>query len=247
MMHMSDDLRARTTTLAADSRATLGSAARRALRAMSESRVNYALSYLIDLACPLALCWLGSRVASDWTAALLAICLGGATFSFVEYAVHRWYFHARATFGAAMHRAHHRSPADPMALPCFSSAAVSFGLWWLLSPLLGPEVASFFLCGLLVGYCFYAALHHLHHSIRGTGVSFRWIRRAWVTHAVHHSYPDRNFGVTTSVWDHVFGTYRERGKPISLRPSASSSDRAVYPAPRRPPSSRAHPRHKSSS
>jgi sterol desaturase/sphingolipid hydroxylase (fatty acid hydroxylase superfamily) len=212
MMHMSEDLRARTTALAADSQRTLRTAARRALRAVSESRINYCMSYAIDLACPLALCWLGSRVVSDWTTVLLAFCIGGATFSFVEYAVHRWFFHARAGFAVAIHRTHHRSPADPMALPCLSSAAASLGLWWLLSPLLGPEVASFFLCGLLVGYFLYATLHHLHHSIRSSAVPFRWLRGRWVTHAVHHSCPDKNFGVTTSVWDHVFGTHQERGQ-----------------------------------
>jgi 4-hydroxysphinganine ceramide fatty acyl 2-hydroxylase len=159
--------------------------------------------------------------------------VGTATFSFVEYAMHRWLFHARASFAAPIHRAHHRSPADPMALPCFSSATASVGLWWLLSPLLGREVTSFVLCGLLAGYFFYAAVHHLHHRIRGTTMPFGWLRSRWVTHAIHHSRLDKNFGVTTSLWDHVFGTHLR----ISVRRSPSSSDRAAYPAPRRPPSS----------
>jgi sterol desaturase/sphingolipid hydroxylase (fatty acid hydroxylase superfamily) len=193
----------------------------RALRTMTESRINYGLSYAIDFACPVGLCWEGSRVASDWTMALLAFCIGGAIFSFVEYALHRWYFHAQGTFAAAMHRAHHRSPTDPMALPCFSSAAVSLALWLMLPPLLGPAVASFFLGGLLSGYFIYATLHHVHHRTRRTSASLRWLRPSRLNHAVHHSCPNKNFGVTSLLWDRVFGTYADASHRAPRKPLLS--------------------------
>jgi sterol desaturase/sphingolipid hydroxylase (fatty acid hydroxylase superfamily) len=252
MIHMRNDLRMQAGGAAADSQGTVDTPTRRALRAITESRTNYGLSYAIDFACPVALCWQGSRGSSDWTTASLAFCVGAALFSFVEYALHRWFFHARGTFVAAMHRAHHRSPADPMALPCFSSAAVSLGLWWLLTPLPGHDVASFFLGGILSGYFVYATLHHVHHSTRRTAVPLRWLRKSWITHALHHSCPDKNFGVTTSLWDRVFGTYQERGKgsagprdrPISFR--RSSSSHATHRERRKPLSSLPHPRRTSS-
>lgn len=208
-------------------RATVGTLARRALQAIMESRINYRLSYAIDLACPIALGWQGSRGSSDWTTDLLAFCLGGAIFTFVEYALHRWVFHAQGTFAATAHRIHHRSPADPMALPCLSSAVVSLALWLVLTRLPGVAVASFLASGVLSGYFVYATLHHVHHSTRSTAVPFRWLRRSRVTHAVHHSFPDKNFGVTTSLWDHVFGTHQERGT-VSFRHSLSSPDRAAH-------------------
>jgi sterol desaturase/sphingolipid hydroxylase (fatty acid hydroxylase superfamily) len=200
---------------------------RRCLQAVVQSRINYRLSYAIDLACPIALWWQGTRGSSDWITALLASCIGGTIFTFVEYALHRWVFHAQGTFAAATHRYHHRSPGDPIALPCLASAVASLVLWLLLTPLLGITVGSFLASGVLSGYFVYATLHHVHHATRRPAVPFAWLRSSWATHAVHHSCPGKNFGVTTSLWDHVFGTYQECGT-LSLRHSLSSPDRAAH-------------------
>jgi sterol desaturase/sphingolipid hydroxylase (fatty acid hydroxylase superfamily) len=56
-------------------------------------------------------------------------------------------------------------------------------------------------------------VHHLEHSIRITALPYRWMPRRWAVHAVHHRLVGTNFGVTTSLWDRVFGThYQSRGR-----------------------------------
>jgi sterol desaturase/sphingolipid hydroxylase (fatty acid hydroxylase superfamily) len=181
------------------------------LSAITGSRANYIASYAIDLACPLVLGYLGARQAPGWPMAIASTCAGLVAFSFVEYAIHRWLFHAPSGAMSAMHQAHHDAPHGHVALPCITSAVVAAVAWWGLSPIVGPAIACSFLCGLMSGYFYYATLHHLEHSVRITAVPFRWLQRRWAVHSVHHRLVDTNFGVTTSFWDRVLGThYRSR-------------------------------------
>lgn len=58
-------------------------------------------------------------------------------------------------------------------------------------------------------YCVYEALHRIEHVTAGIGPYGRWARR----HHFHHHFVDgkTNHGVTTPLWDLVFGTYRRPG------------------------------------
>ena len=194
------------------------------LRAVSESRVNYRLSYAIDVASAAAMGWLGAREADGWAAPAALAGVGLVAFSFAEYAVHRWLFHGPTGAMRAIHQAHHDGPDDPVALPCISSAVVGGLLWWGLSPAIGSFAASFVVCGSLTGYVVYGTVHHLEHSIRITALPFKWLQRRWAVHAVHHRLVGTNFGVTTSFWDRVFGTYYRR-------PARSGSAGRWSPAP----------------
>ena len=200
-----------------DEHATIAvvAAPRQALRvllgAIAESRSNYCASYAIDLACPLALGYLGARHATGWLIPLASGCAGLASFSFVEYAIHRWLFHRPSSTMGAVHQAHHDAPHSHAALPCITSAVVAVLAWWVLAAIVGPAVASFFLCGLMGGYFYYATLHHFEHRIRIRAVPLRFLQRRWAVHAVHHRLGNANYGVTTSFWDRVFG--RDKKKP----------------------------------
>jgi sterol desaturase/sphingolipid hydroxylase (fatty acid hydroxylase superfamily) len=183
-------------------------ALRRALRVMSMSRLNYRLAFLTDIACAVSFGYLGLRTNSAWTLIGASAFLGAFTFSFVEYALHRWMFHASSLLAGEVHASHHRGPKDPSALPFWSSAVCAPALLWLLTRLFGTPLALWFLCGFFAAYFSYGMLHHLQHSVRIKNVPFKWLRRKWIAHAVHHGRADVNFGVTTSFWDRVFGTYQ---------------------------------------
>ena len=182
-------------------------AARNMLRAVTRSRTNYWLSYAFDLATPIAMGALGFQQPTRWSVALPCFCTGAIVFSFVEYAMHRWLFHARASFATAIHHTHHVSPREPFAIPCPSSAAAAVLCWCVLAPLVGHQAACFLACGLLAAYCYYGLLHHLQHTIRIKSLPLLRLRRRWEAHAIHHGRLDVNFGVTTSLWDYVFGTH----------------------------------------
>ena len=183
------------------------------LRAVTRSRANYRASYAIDLLCPIVIGYAGIRqaTAAAWPLMIASAVTGVVAFSFIEYAIHRWLFHAATGAVGAMHQAHHDSPHGHTALPCITSAVVATVAWWILSAATGSAIACVFLCGLMSGYFYYAALHHLEHRVRQTALPFRWLQRRWAMHSVHHRLAHTNYGVTTSCWDHVFGThYRSR-------------------------------------
>ena len=64
-----------------------------------------------------------------------------------------------------------------------------------------------FHAGYVVGYIFYDCMHYAihHHHPRS-----RWMKALRRHHLIHHSprYADNaKFGVSSTLWDHVFGTY----------------------------------------
>lgn len=176
------------------------------------SRTNYRLAYITDFACAVAFGGLGLRASGAWLVALASLFFGALAFSFVEYALHRWVFHSTLPVWGELHASHHRSPGQPAALPFWSSAVCAPVFFWLLTRWSSTFVAHFALCGFFAAYFSYGVLHHLQHSIRIKDLPVRWLRRKWATHAVHHGRVDVNFGVTTSLWDRVFGTHRAAGR-----------------------------------
>ena len=187
-------------------------AAARTLRTVCASRLNYRLSFAFDFATPLVLCYCGvvrlaGSPAADWSAAVFSFLAGAFVFTFIEYGMHRWLFHARSSFATESHRRHHRSPREPTSMPFPCSAAGGLLLWWLALAVFGEQIAFFVASGILSGYFYYAVLHHLQHHVHVKAVRLRSLQNRWAAHALHHARLDKNYGVTTSLWDHVFGTY----------------------------------------
>jgi hypothetical protein len=69
--------------------------------------------------------------------------------------------------------------------------------------------AAAMLCGLLIGYLGYEFVHLCAHG-RGTPGAIRFIQRYHLRH--HFDRMDRGFGVTTPLWDWLFGTLPPRRK-----------------------------------
>jgi sterol desaturase/sphingolipid hydroxylase (fatty acid hydroxylase superfamily) len=137
------------------------------------------------------------------------LCAGTAGFllwTLSEYVVHRTILH-RTTYFAPAHGAHHASPLAFIGTPCWISVSVLslviLGPAWLW---LGFNVADGLTVGIMLGYWWYGVVHHvIHHHANTSSPSYFNDLRAW--HMRHHYSPKSgNFGVTTSVWDHVFGT-----------------------------------------
>ncbi|HTV02478.1 MAG TPA: sterol desaturase family protein [Luteitalea sp.] len=184
------------------------------LERITASRWNYRLGYLTEFLCPVAFGVIGLQRSPSWPAAVAAVVAGGLTFSFVEYAIHRWLFHVEASGMAHLHHAHHVEPEAPTALPCISSALVAVVVWPFARRLGEPGVVAFALCGFFAGYFLYSTVHYLEHHVRISRLPSRSLQRRWAAHAVHHRLPHLNFGVTTSLWDRVFGTYHAQGRRI---------------------------------
>jgi len=121
--------------------------------------------------------------------ALLTVA-GIVTWTLAEYSFHRVVLHH---FAPTQHRVHHANPGKPV-LSIFWQIWVCFAVVYLLA-------GGAFLAGSLVAYAWYLFIHHCtHHSVD------RLPAFLIKNHNGHHKFATRNFGVTTSLWDHVFGT-----------------------------------------
>jgi sterol desaturase/sphingolipid hydroxylase (fatty acid hydroxylase superfamily) len=140
-----------------------------------------------------------------------ALSAGAFTWTFLEYVIHRWLGHDPRFRGnpfGVEHVRHHvegnyfaptwkKLALVPLAAAVAAVPAV---------PLLGPTLGLAYVAGLIGFYGVYEALHRLEHVWPGVGPYARWARRH---HFTHHFVDARcNHGVTTPLWDLVFGTYR---------------------------------------
>ena len=142
---------------------------------------------------------------------ILAIIGGVLTWTLLEYFIHRFLGHEpklRPNPFATEHVRHH-SEGDYFA-PTWKKVGVAVlvtgALWWPAQALLGAGLAASYLGGLMGFYAVYEVLHRREHTHAGIGWYGRWARR----HHFAHHYGDARFnhGVTTPLWDVVFGTYR---------------------------------------
>jgi len=185
------------------------SAIGRGMQWLSASRVNYWVSYVADAAMPFAFLYLGSQFESALPRAMTMASVGAGVFAFtlIEYAVHRWLFHWKIGFMVRIHDVHHCAPTEPAALPFFCAPGALVVLWVVFAMLFGAAAGSYFVAGISAGYFWYALLHHMEHSAWIHRPALRWLRKRYGMHVIHHQRDKRNYGVTTSLWDHVFGTH----------------------------------------
>ncbi len=125
-----------------------------------------------------------------------------------EYLLHRALFH-HAPILSRIHELHHKSPQDLIGTPAWISALI--GLVLVVGPLcaaLGFNLGIAATTGLATGYLWYVFVHYATHHWRPRRNSYLY--RARLRHARHHHLSHSgNFGVTTGVWDYVFGTVLE--------------------------------------
>jgi sterol desaturase/sphingolipid hydroxylase (fatty acid hydroxylase superfamily) len=175
---------------------------------MRPSRLTYYADFVVYPVVIVGLAAVGLTHATrqNCTEWLLAAMVGFVTWTLLEYFLHRSILHNK-TYFAPMHGEHHAAPLAFIGTPAWVSVSVlsaSFLLpvWWWL----GFAVADGVTVGVMLGYWWYGVVHHvIHHHPNKPSPSYFNALRAW--HMRHHYSPKSgNFGVTTSLWDHVFGT-----------------------------------------
>lgn len=135
-----------------------------------------------------------------------AVALTGFAFwTLAEYGVHRFVLHHMPVF-APLHLAHHQSPRALIGTPTVFSVAMFLVAGFLPALMLtSMTVASAWMVGLLSGYLLYLVVHYaVHHTSSGRYELVRRLKRHHSRH--HHRDGHSNFGVTTTLWDRVFGT-----------------------------------------
>lgn len=133
--------------------------------------------------------------------AAILFAAGVMAWTFVEYVIHGVMSHRMRTFATPLHAAHHRDPRAVFTVGAWIPVAVATaaGLW-----LFGLAPAMVAYLGVLAGFIGYEALHYRFHFC---APRTRLEARLRARHLAHHlRAPNELFGVTTPLWDRVFGT-----------------------------------------
>ncbi|MGY5846520.1 sterol desaturase family protein [Salegentibacter sp. HM20] len=158
---------------------------------------------------------------------LLLFFAGMFFFTLVEYLMHRYLYHIPATtpkrqkISYTMHGVHHDYPKDKsrLAMPPILGLLIATILFVIYRAILGDFVFGF-LAGFLIGYAGYLGVHYSVHAFK---VPNNFLKVLWHHHSIHHyREPDRAFGVSSTLWDHIFGTM-PRKTPVSQRTAVGKS------------------------
>lgn len=135
--------------------------------------------------------------------------------TFAEYILHRFVFHwinenkFVQRFHFIMHGSHHLYPKDTERLlmppvPGIIMASILFTFFYIIFTIIGYPIYTWgFFPGFFLGYLLYSFLHRATHVVKPPK-QFKFL---WKHHSLHHyKYPDKAFGVSNTLWDHVFGT-----------------------------------------
>ncbi len=135
----------------------------------------------------------------------LAAVLGGfMLWTLVEYVFHRWLLHEWPLL-RHLHDEHHEYPdalfGTPPLLGIIQIAVCVFLPLHFVEPVTAAGVTA----GMLAGYLVYISVHWATHHLRNPNLSY--LVRAKRRHMLHHFREGQtNFGVSTGLWDRVFGT-----------------------------------------
>ncbi|MGB6452140.1 MAG: sterol desaturase family protein [Steroidobacteraceae bacterium] len=178
---------------------------------MVNSKLGYYADFIIYAVLLLALAAFtlrGSR--SDQLIWLGAAVAGAASWTLVEYVMHRFVFH-RMPIVTDLHYAHHASPRAYLGTPTWLSLLLLGVLFFLpIWRLFTLNIAFGAISGLIMGWVWYGIVHHVIHHRRPRRLAIA-LKTASHRHLRHHAAAYGNFGVTTSVWDYVFGTHISSG------------------------------------
>lgn len=131
----------------------------------------------------------------------LLFAAGIFAWTFAEYAIHGWLGHRFRTFATPLHAVHHQDPRAVFTVGAWIPVAV---VTLAAVAIFGNHPAVYAFGGMVCGFVLYEAIHYRIHFARPANSFETRIRARHLAHHLHA--PDAIFGVTTALWDRVFGT-----------------------------------------
>jgi len=137
--------------------------------------------------------------------------------TFAEYTLHRFLFHYKPRTPQQeriffmFHGIHHAQPQDktrlvmpfPVSVPL---AALFYGLFYLILTVLlkAHQWVNPLMAGFVIGYLSYDLIHYATHHLPMHSGYAKYLKRYHMKH--HYKDPYTRYGVSSPVWDWVFGT-----------------------------------------
>jgi hypothetical protein len=203
------------------------------------SHVHPAVPHVLYLPVIAVMLVLAARAGQPAGQIALLFVGGALCWSLLEYVIHRFVFHPpqwveeetravtaslapgeavipalptwRHRFYFLVHGVHHDYPNDSrrLVMPPSVSIPLAVIFFFLFRWVLGPAMPAAF-AGLVFGYLVYDTTHYLTHHSAGQTALGRYQKKR---HFRHHYYDStRNFGVSSPLWDLVWGTMGKTGR-----------------------------------
>ncbi len=142
--------------------------------------------------------------------------VGLCFWTLTEYLLHRFVFHYEPTsqwgkhLHFMMHGVHHDYPNDSLRLvmPPVVSIPLAMLFYYLFVAVLGATYTYPFFAGFILGYMIYDSWHYASHHFALKGSGWIWLKQYHMLH--HYQDPQTRFGVSSPLWDYVFGTTAEK-------------------------------------
>jgi len=173
------------------------------------SAANYWLMLVVDLLGAGTFFALGFSQHVGGVLQAIAIAIGGFFgWGLLEYALHRWVLHGPRSMARQAHAQHHSDPKALISTPMFVVMFSAIATWALLRLVMPSSAAALFVSGLYTGYNYFGIVHHWQHHRPQDLAHVPFLRQLEQMHEMHHQRQLVNFGVSTALWDRVFGTFR---------------------------------------
>ncbi len=177
------------------------------------THVHWSVPILLYLPVVVYFLWRTSEDSAAGGGEGVLLFLGGmVVWTLTEYLLHRFVFHyqPKSRIGQRIHflthGVHHDYPNDSkrLVMPPSVSIPLAFLTYGVVRFLLGPSFVSPFFAGFVFGYICYDEIHYATHHAPMRGKLAQFLKHYHVLH--HYQNPEQRFGVSSPLWDYVFGT-----------------------------------------
>jgi len=143
---------------------------------------------------------------------IILFFFGMILWTLAEYVLHRFVFHWNAKSRAGkyfvflFHGLHHDDPQDPtrLVMPPVPAILIVSLLWMLFSAIFPYKYIDVIMAYFLIGYLCYDYIHYATHHFPMTSPIGKYLRKYHLQH--HYSGEKSKYGVSSPVWDYIFGT-----------------------------------------
>jgi dihydroceramide fatty acyl 2-hydroxylase len=141
---------------------------------------------------------------------------GWLAWTLVEWLLHKYIFHYcgpkpwQRRFYFVAHGMHHDYPADAerLVMPLGISVPTGLVFFLLMASIWAVPVASMLFVGFGSGYLFYDGVHYFTHHMKSRTRVGKFLKKHHMVH--HYTGVDGLYGVSTPLWDLIFGTMEDR-------------------------------------
>ncbi len=153
--------------------------------------------------------------------------LGVLMWTLLEYVVHRYVFHyePKTRMGKSLHfiihGVHHDYPNDAsrLVLPPVISLPIAVLLYFVFFGTFG-RFAPALSAGFAAGYVSYDMIHYATHHFAMNNAIGRWLKQYHLRH--HYRDEEVGFGVSSPIWDYVFGTTQKKPSSAQAKSEAEA-------------------------